>query len=69
MRKMRSAPAMEAAASAAGLMLPSGSGGVTSTISFTPAIFAGMTFIRMVEGKATGLRGTQMPTFSTGVYR
>ena len=48
-------------------MEPSFSGGVTSAISLTPAIFAGITFIKMVEGKATGLLGTQMPTFSMGV--
>ncbi len=61
--------ASSAAISASGLTVPSGRGGVTTTISRTPAIRAGMAFIKMVEGKASGLRGTQMPTFSMGVHR
>ena len=60
---------MRAAASASALMRPFLSGGVTTTISRTPAILAGITFIRMVEGKAFGALGTQMPTRSMGVYR
>ena len=39
------------------------------TISRTPAIRAGMTFIKIVEGNASGLRGTQIPTRSIGVHR
>ena len=40
-----------------GMMAPSRSGGVTTAISSTPAILAGMTFIKMVEGKAAGTAG------------
>ena len=58
-----------AAARASGLTEPSRRGGVTRTISLTPAIFAGITFIKIVEGNASGLRGTQMPTRSMGVHR
>ena len=36
-------------------------------MSRTPASLAGITFISTVEGKASGLRGTQMPTRSMGV--
>ena len=63
------APASSAAIRASGLTAPSGRGGVTMTISRTPAIRAGMAFIKMVEGNASGLRGTQMPTFSMGIHR
>ena len=48
-------------------MEPSFAGGVTMTISFTPAIFAGMTSISTVEGNAVGVPGTHTPTRSMGV--
>ena len=48
--KMRLTPATFAAASMAGLTLPSFAGGVTITISPQPAIFAGMASISTVEG-------------------
>ena len=37
-------------------------------ISRTPAIFAGITSIKTVEGNATGVPGTHTPTDSMGVY-
>ena len=48
--QMRVTPAICAAAAMTGFTLPSLEGGVTITISFTPAILAGMTFMSTVLG-------------------
>ena len=48
--KIRSTPAIFAAARITGLMVPSALGGVTIQISLQPAILAGMESISTVEG-------------------
>jgi len=56
-------------------MLPSNRGGDTTTISFTPATWAGTTVMitvavmSTVEGRGAAAPGTQTPTRRIGVYR
>ena len=57
-------PAVLAAARIAGLMLPSGDGGVQRIISLHPAILAGVASIRTVEKSGAVPPGMYSPTFS-----
>jgi hypothetical protein len=54
----RPAPARSAATSTAGSTEPSGSGGVQTITSSTPATFAGTTVMHTVEGYAARPPGT-----------
>ena len=49
-KKIRSTPQIAAATKISGLGVPSFLGGVTIIISFTPAILAGIAFIKTLDG-------------------